>query len=129
MVNYRLMTMKLALVLWFLLWARIGLPWRGFQWTPTFRRVELLPFAVGSTRTQTLNLLIFIPLGIIGTRLGWRPRTVMLVALAVSGLTEILQLFSTRRYPSTTDLILNTAGALIGLAIARGRKAGRTHGR
>jgi glycopeptide antibiotics resistance protein len=85
---------------------------------PSFRRVELIPFVGGSIRSQFLNFLVFVPLGIIGTRLGWHPRTVILVAAGVSGLTEFLQLFSSRRYPSTTDLILNTAGALIGLMIA-----------
>jgi glycopeptide antibiotics resistance protein len=112
------MIVRLALVGWFLLWARIGFPWRSFQWTPSFRRVELIPFAVGSPRTYLLNVLAFIPLGVIGVRLGWHPRTVTLVAAGVSGLTEVSQLFSRGRYPSTTDLILNTSGALIGIAIA-----------
>lgn len=72
----------------------------------------------GSLRGQLLNVLAFVPLGIIATRLGWRPRTVIVVGFAVSLLTEFLQLFSTRRYPSTTDLILNTMGVLLGVAIA-----------
>ena len=78
----------------------------------------------GSVRGQLLNVVAFVPLGIIATRLGWHPRTVIVVGFAVSLLTEFLQLFSTRRYPSTTDLILNTAGVVIGVVIAvAGNKA------
>jgi len=35
-----------------------------------------------------------------------------------SALTELVQLFSTRRHPSITDLILNIAGTLVGIALA-----------
>jgi glycopeptide antibiotics resistance protein len=111
--------MTLALLLWCLLWLLIGLPWRSFRVTPSLQRVELLPFVGGSFRSQFLNLLAFVPLGIIGTRLGWRPRTVVLVGFAMSALTEVSQLFSSRRYPSTTDLILNTVGTLMGVVIAK----------
>src|SRR5262245_36863565 len=112
------MILRLFLAIWFLLWARIGLPWRSFQPTPSFRRVELIPFQVGSPRTYVLNVLIFVPLGVIGTRLGWQPRTVMLVAAGTSALTEVSQLFSRGRYPSTTDLVLNATGAAIGIVMA-----------
>jgi glycopeptide antibiotics resistance protein len=116
--------MRLALAIWLCLWARIGFPWRSFQWTPSFRHVQLIPFMEGSVRGQLLNVVAFVPLGIIATRLGWHPRTVIVVGFAVSLLTEFLQLFSTRRYPSTTDLILNTAGVVIGVVIAvAGNKA------
>jgi glycopeptide antibiotics resistance protein len=111
------MIMRISLAIWLFLWARIGLPWRSFQWTPSFQRVELIPFQFGSPRTYVLNLLAFVPLGIISTRLGWHPRTVILVAAGVSVLTELLQLFSRGRYPSITDVILNTSGALLGVAV------------
>ena len=112
------MIMRVSLAIWLLLWARIGLPWRSFQWTPSFRRVELIPFQVGSPRTYVLNLLAFVPFGIIGTRLGWHPSSVIGVAAGVSALTELSQLFSRGRYPSITDVILNTAGALLGVVLA-----------
>lgn len=112
------MITRVALVLWLFLWVRVGVPWRSFQWTPTLRRVELIPFSGGSLRSLVLNVLVFIPLGVIGIRLGWKPRTVVALGFAVSILTEFLQLFSTRRYPSATDLILNTTGTVIGVALA-----------
>lgn len=114
------MIARLALVLWLFLWVRVAVPWTSFQWTPTLRRVELIPFSAGSLRTQVLNVLVFVPLGIIGTRLGWKPRTVVVLGFGVSILTELLQLFSTRRYPSATDLILNTTGTVIGVGAAIG---------
>src|SRR5688572_16939165 len=111
------MIMRLALLVWFLLWARVGFPWRSFQWMATLHHVELIPFNGGSLRSQLLNVLAFIPLGVMGTQIGWHPRLVIAGGFAVSALTEFLQLFSTRRYPSTTDLILNTLGVLMGIVI------------
>jgi len=111
--------MKLAFAVWGILWAWIALPWRSFSPVPSFRRVTLIPSLVGSIRSQFLNVLAFIPLGIIGARLGWRPTAVVLIAAGISAASEVAQLFSTRRYPSTTDVILNAAGALIGFMLVR----------
>ena len=109
---------RLALLLWGMGWAYVATPWRSFRSRPSLRNVELIPFLDGSLRTQVLNVLVFVPLGIIGTRLGWSPRTVALVGVSISALTELLQLFSTRRHPSVTDVILNVTGTLIGVALA-----------
>jgi glycopeptide antibiotics resistance protein len=110
---------RLAFVVWLGIWVWIAAPWRSFRPTPSFRFVEVIPFAIPGARTQILNLLAFVPLGFLGVRLGWRPGTILLVAAGLSGATEFLQLFSATRYPSTTDLILNTVGALVGMSIAR----------
>ncbi|HEY5619678.1 MAG TPA: VanZ family protein [Vicinamibacterales bacterium] len=110
--------MKLALVVWAMLWTLVAAPWRSFRLRPSLQRVELVPFLDGSPRTQILNVLAFVPLGFIGTRLGWSPGTVALIGAGTSALTELVQLFSTRRHPSITDLILNIAGTLVGIALA-----------
>ena len=107
-------------------WAWVATPWRSFRPSPSLERVELIPFLDGSLRTQFLNLLAFVPLGVIGIRLGWSPRTVALIGAGASALTEVLQLFSTRRHPSITDLILNTAGVLVGILIASTWERSRT---
>lgn len=83
-----------------------------------FSALNGFPLPSARRGTQILNFLVFVPLGLIGTRLGWSPRTVALVGAGTSALTELLQLFSTRRYPSVTDLILNIAGTLTGIAVA-----------
>jgi hypothetical protein len=111
---------RLALLLWGMAWAFVATPWRSFRSRPSLRNVELIPFLDGSPRTQILNVLVFVPLGVIGIRLGWSPRTVALVGAGISAATELLQLFSTRRHPSVTDLILNVTGTLIGIALAVG---------
>jgi glycopeptide antibiotics resistance protein len=109
--------MRLALAAWLCVWAAIALPWSSFQPTPSFQRVELIPFAIGTTRTQVLNFLAFVPLGVIGARLGWQPKKLLLFTAVLSAATELLQLFSATRYPQTTDFILNTAGALAGMTL------------
>lgn len=121
------MISRLAFVVWLCIWVWIAVPWRSFQSTPSFQRVEVIPFAIKGARTQVLNLLAFVPLGILGVRLGWRPGTILLVAAGLSGVTEVLQLFSATRYPSTTDFILNMAGALVGMTIANHSLAQRRH--
>ena len=114
------MIARIALVVWLLLWARTGLPRRSFQWMPSFENVELIPFTAGSLRGHVLNVLVFIPLGMILVRLGLPPRTAIAAGFGVSFVTECLQLFSTRRYPSITDLMLNTLGVTIGVALILG---------
>lgn len=110
--------MRLILVLWYVGWAYIAVPWRSFRAYPSFERIEFVPFA-GSMRSQILNLLAFIPLGFLGSRLGWTPKTIALVGAGTSLLTELLQLFSARRFSSATDVVLNTVGTLLGIIVAR----------
>jgi hypothetical protein len=107
--------MKVAAVVWLVAWGLIGLPWRSFSAEPSFARVRLTPFADGSPRSQGLNVLAFVPCGAIGAGLGWSMMRVILSGAVVSGFTELSQLFSTRRYPSATDLILNAAGTAAGV--------------
>ena len=114
--------MRLALVLWVVLWAYVATPWRSFQPRPSLDNVQLVPFADGSVRGNVLNVLAYVPLGIIGSGLGWSAGVVALTGASASGITETLQLFSTRRYPSATDFLLNSAGTLIGIALAGGRR-------
>ena len=118
--------MRLALVLWVVLWAYVATPWRSFQPRPSLENVQLVPFADGSVRGNVLNVLAFVPLGIIGSSLGWSAGVVALTGASASGITETLQLFSTRRYPSATDFLLNTTGALIGIALAGGLRTTKT---
>jgi glycopeptide antibiotics resistance protein len=112
------MLTRLTFAIWLLLWARIGFPWRSFQPSPSFDRLALVPFADGSPRGYILNVLVFVPIGVIGTRLRWDARITVGIGLLISVATECLQLFSTRRYPSVTDVILNTLGVTIGVAMS-----------
>ena len=118
--------MRLALVVWMVLWAYVATPWRSFQPRPSFQNVELVPFADGSIRGHVLNTLAFVPLGVIGGGLGWTSSAAVMIGASASGTTEFLQLFSTRRHPSVTDLILNITGTLIGIALAGGLRTTKT---
>jgi VanZ family protein len=65
------------------------------------------------------NVLVFLPLGAALCLLGTRLRATALAALALSTLVEIAQLFVPGRTTSTDDVLLNTAGALLGYTIVR----------
>ena len=116
---------RVALTLWFLAWSFVALPWRSFQPEPSFERVQTTPFTDGSARAHILNVVAFVPLGGIGARLVWSPATIVGIGASTSIATEVLQLFSSRRYPSVTDIILNTTGVAIGLLFASAFLRGR----
>ena len=95
----------------------------GFDW----RDLVYEPNTVTSLLI-VLNVLLYIPLGFFGA-LGWRyrPRRVFLACVALSVLIEIAQLVVLNGYAATDDLILNTAGAAVGVLLGvwfRRRTAG-----
>jgi hypothetical protein len=116
--------MRLAAVLWLIGWGIIGLPWRGATYPPPMRRVAVVPFRDGRNNpvAHALNVALFVPAGVIGTGLGWPAAGVVAAGAVVSGATEFSQLFTTRRVASSTDLILNTTGTALGVALARRRR-------
>jgi glycopeptide antibiotics resistance protein len=105
------------LMVWLVGWALFGFPWNGFVGRPQFQHLTLVPFRGARRRDQLLNFLYYVPLGFIGGMLGWPPAVVTGAAVGLSALTEAAQLFSTDRFPSLNDLFLNTAGALVGIAL------------
>jgi VanZ family protein len=109
--------MRKLLVLWLIGWALFGFPWGSFTSRPRLSRVNTVLFRWGRRRDQLLNFLYYIPFGIIGGLLGWPGAIVPIFAALLSGFTEFLQVFSTDRFPSATDLVLNAAGAVVGIAL------------
>jgi glycopeptide antibiotics resistance protein len=109
--------MRKLLVLWLVGWAIFGFPWTTFTARPRFWRVNLTPFRWARKRDHVLNFAYYVPLGVIGVGLGLPSILVAAGAAALSVLTEFAQIFSTDRFPSTTDLLLNTAGAVAGIAL------------
>lgn len=107
---------------WLLAWSVVGLPWRSFTWPPSAHNVRLVPLQDGRPVSHLLNVLAFVPWGVLGGGLGWPVRRVALSAAGISAGTEFLQLFSSRRYPSVTDLLMNTAGAALGAGILAARR-------
>lgn len=107
-----------AAVAWLAGWAFFGMPWTGFVARPQRRRMIFIPFRQYSYRRRdlALNVLYYIPMGMIGMAFGWTAASTLLVAAGLSGGTELVQIFSTDRYPSATDVTLNVAGAAFGIA-------------
>lgn len=113
----------LALLAWVVLW-KLEAPWIGDA-AGLERPIKLVPFvpsgeAGASTPAEMLiNLVLFVPFGLFVGALAptWSWFKAGVAALAASLVLETVQhLISTGSF-DTTDLIVNTAGALIGWAI------------
>jgi len=104
-------------VIWLAGWAAFSIPWSSFTSRPQVEQVSLVPFKARRA-DQIRNFLYYVPAGAIGIGAGLSPLATVAGAAALSGVAEVSQLFSTRRVPSTTDLALNTAGALVGAGFA-----------
>ena len=85
---------------------------------------RLIPFQYYNPRDFILNVMLFIPLGVlIGAWLGQRTgkgtwRAILLLA-AISASFEMLQLFIPGRVTSIDDVTANTLGGALGLLLAR----------
>ena len=110
---------RLSWIAWYVVWAGFALPWAEAGMTPHWERVQWIPFQMVRPRDVVLNLLFFVPFGALGVLSAWRVASVLLAAAAVAGFTEAVQVFAPDRWPSATDLLLNLAGTLTGLAAAR----------
>lgn len=112
-----------------LLAAFIGYLLAVFQVTglPTFHSIEpnlilnLNPFNLINTQTY-LNIVLFIPLGLLLPLL-WktfrRVFNILLAGLGLSLMIELLQILTITRYTDIDDLIMNTFGTIIGFVLAR----------
>ena len=106
----------------------ISLPGEKFDGTPHWESIQWIPFAALSFQrdvvTETLaNFLAFVPIGYLAIRsFAFGIKRPLLLAglfgLAASFSIELYQLFCRSRVPSSTDLILNTAGAILGAHLA-----------
>ena len=82
-------------------------------------QINLIPFSREMDASYPANLLLFLPLGWLAPFI-WKkwddPRRVALAAFALSFLIEASQLLNAR-FSDVDDLIVNTAGALVGYAL------------
>ena len=99
----------------------------GLTLEPQWSRIHPLPFTDPADKFEdlALNILLFVPFGYLFAM--WR-RNVRLLLVAAAGTSlsaEAMQLFSTVRYPSGTDVVYAlagaVAGALLSLAISKVR--------
>lgn len=104
---------------WFAIVCFVSLPWMGFTTQPQWHRIHWVPFLdpADKVRDFILNTLLFLPFGLL---VGWRGKTGSALALAgvmaasISIAAEATQLFSTRRFPSATDVAAAVLGAMLG---------------
>ncbi|WP_350348268.1 VanZ family protein [Agromyces sp. G08B096] len=127
-----LFAVYLALLVWLVLW-KLQPPWIG---TDADRVVKLVPFVAAggegasNPREVLANLLLFVPfglyLGLLAPRWPWWRSTAVLAGVSL-GL-ELAQFVLAVGSTDLTDVLVNTAGGGVGLALlALARRALRGH--
>jgi glycopeptide antibiotics resistance protein len=104
-------------------------PWATFRAHSHWAKVIWVPFSTPpELRAADVvgNVLLYVPFGYFFCKRAARLAGVHLRgvfwAFLLSMLTELTQVYSHSRFPSTTDLVLNVAGAIAGVHLAwRGR--------
>jgi hypothetical protein len=86
-----------------------------------------VPFRELEGADVVLNAFAFVPLGVLLVRLGWSRSTALFLSAGLSLGIELTQLGLADRFASTTDLLLNGCGALVGVVAAR-RSGGKQNG-
>jgi glycopeptide antibiotics resistance protein len=104
----------------------------SFPWwveSPRWGRVRVIPLLdvlrgpYWLLRDAIANVLLFVPLGFAYARMRGRAGVrsmceAALVGVVVSMTCELYQVFSPVRYPTTTDILMNSIGAFSGASIA-----------
>lgn len=112
-------------LLWLGVILRIVLPWNDLRDHTHWGKVAWIPFISPPVKLSDIvgNVLLYVPLGYLGSRLMARSAApvIMGLALALSLGTETLQLYSHRRFPSATDVTCNLSGCMAGIYFARPR--------
>ena len=105
------------LIVWGLAWVGFGIPWTGMtnhaHWGVI--RWSLIP-PRRSIVDVILNFAFYIPLGLLGPSFQ-RAGVIIAIGFACSVTTELIQVFSHTRTPTLLDLVVNTAGAIVGVAL------------
>lgn len=87
-----------------------------------WQKVTWVPFTTGIVRSLDLvaNVALYLPLGFLLPSRSPRLRlaTALAVALMLSTIMELTQVWSHIRFPSATDVLMNSHGALLGAALS-----------
>lgn len=106
-------------LLWIPLVWLLSFPWIGFTLEPQWHRVHFVPLTDPGDKPRDMiaNVLLFVPFGYSVARRR-KPlealRRAAALAAVVSISAEAMQLFSTERYPSATDVSAAILGSLAG---------------
>ncbi len=117
---------KVAFALWVAVIVIVVTPWYGLRDHSHWARVQWIPFVSPPIHfwDMLLNTLFYVPFGFTymrrsGSRRVWKG---VVAAAVLSAATEVSQVYSHGRFPSTTDLICNTVGAYLGAIWAATRR-------
>lgn len=117
----RRLVLMAAWLAWTAVILRITLPFGDLQDHTHWGKVQWIPFVTPPIRLRDIvgNVMLYVPFGYLGMRMlsSWftvRVLGVVLLAGILSFAAETTQLFSHQRYPSSTDLVCNLAGAWSG---------------
>ena len=111
--------MQWLAIVWIALWGTFSIPWTTATSTPHWERVRP-PRIRAQSRVRAdhvLNVLFYVPVVPIGSRLGRRVTPLVVAGVMLSVTAETMQLFSAERDPDGNDLLANTAGTIIGAAV------------
>ena len=102
-------------------------PWYGLRDHSHWAAVRWIPFVSPPIRLRDIlpNIVFYVPFGYLfvrgtGRSVIWKA---VVGAFLLSAATEFSQVYSHGRFPSTTDLVCNTAGAWLGAWWAGSRRA------
>ena len=116
----------MALALWVAVILFVVTPWYGIRDHSHWARVQWIPFVSPPIRIWDilLNVLFYVPFGFMYVRRSSSRRLwkAVVAAALLSAVTEVSQVYSHGRFPSTTDLICNTVGAYLGAIWAGPRR-------
>ena len=113
-----------VLVAWVVLVLSVTVPWTSFRSHAHWDRVVWIPFRSGAVRPADLveNLILYVPLGWwwtrhAPTRLSRAFANAAVTAALLSLACEWTQVYSHGRFPSATDVFMNTLGAVLGVLL------------
>lgn len=109
-----------AAIVWAMAWGLFGLPWDGSVDSFNLRRSfwTFYPLTDHQLVDVVLNVMFYVPLGAILPSLGPTLLQTLGVGALLSVTTEALQMFSPTRYANLADIVLNTAGVALGIALS-----------
>jgi glycopeptide antibiotics resistance protein len=114
-----------AIYLFVLVWLAVFKLHAPFIGRDDMREIKLIPFVpidgfgLNSPFELIGNVVVFIPFGIyLGTLVSWRPWRMVLAIAGTSLVVEVAQYVLAVGFSDVSDLILNTAGGVVGIAVA-----------
>lgn len=125
-----LFVVYLGLLVWLVMW-KLHVPFIGRD---DMREIKLVPFVRGggygaNSPVEALgNLLVFVPFGMYLAALapGWRWWRAAAAAATLSLVFEVAQYVTAAGSSDSTDVIMNTAGGLVGFGLVALARRGRS---